>query len=76
MMTGQTADRELTQRIRLFFSQRQLTALGNLGVDVLGGVVTITGAVRSFYEKQIAISCCQRVAGVIRLIDQVEVVQG
>ncbi|MCR9119844.1 MAG: BON domain-containing protein [bacterium] len=75
-MTGKKADQELSKRIQSFFHQRRIVALGNVGVDVLGGVVTISGAVRSFYEKQIAISCCQRVAGVVRLIDQVEVVQG
>jgi hypothetical protein len=29
--------------------------------------------VDSFYHKQLCLNCCQRVAGVVRLIDQIHV---
>ena len=44
-------------------------------VEVRQGVVTILGRVNTFYERQLCISCCQRVAGVINMNDKVEVAQ-
>jgi osmotically-inducible protein OsmY len=49
-------------------------ALRNLDVDAGQGVVTLTGQVTSFYEKQVALNVCRRVAGVYDLVDHVEVV--
>jgi osmotically-inducible protein OsmY len=47
-----------------------------LQVDVQEGTVTLRGRVASFYEKQVAIHSCQRVAGVHKLIDAVDVSRG
>ena len=33
----------------------------------------LRGAVRSYYEKQLAVNCCQRVAGVINVVDAIQV---
>lgn len=67
-------DRELQRRVSGFLSQ-QVPRLHAVEVEVCHGVVTILGRVNSFYERQLCISCCQRVAGVINLNDKVEVVQ-
>jgi osmotically-inducible protein OsmY len=37
------------------------------------GTVTLRGQVRSFYEKQLCHHTCRRVAGVLRLVDEIEV---
>mgnify|MGYP003352492822 CR=1 FL=1 len=42
-------------------------------VDAYDGTVTLYGRVHSFYQRQICLQCCQRVAGVIRLVDRIEV---
>jgi len=43
-------------------------------VESVGGDVTLRGEVSSFYQRQLCINCCRRVAGVIRLIDEIQVV--
>jgi osmotically-inducible protein OsmY len=72
ILTGDT-DSELQRRIVNFLHQRHVPSLRNIDVDVKQGVVTMRGFVDSFYHKQLCLNCCQRVAGVVRLVDQVEV---
>jgi osmotically-inducible protein OsmY len=50
-----------------------MPGLRQLRVDAEGGIVTLRGTVRTYYEKQLSQQRCKRVAGVVRLIDQVEV---
>lgn len=59
-----SADENLSQRIRLFFEALNLVSLRRIHVKVKNGSVQIEGAVRSYYERQLALSCVQRVAGV------------
>lgn len=66
-------DQELKRRIVNYLVNRNRHSLRSLEIDVENGLVAIKGRVDSFYEKQLCINCCQRVAGVIRLIDQIEV---
>ena len=44
-----------------------------LEIESQAGVVTLRGVVRSFYQRQLCIHCCQRVAGVHRVQDELEV---
>jgi osmotically-inducible protein OsmY len=67
------ADRELKRRICIFLENRQLPHSSKLRIDAQNGVVTLHGTHRSFYHKQLCINCCQRVAGVVRLIDATRV---
>lgn len=71
---GPAADRELQRRIVSFLFERGLTGLQHLETEVHGGVATVKGRVRTYYEKQLATCCCQRVAGVLRVINDVRVV--
>jgi osmotically-inducible protein OsmY len=64
---------ELEQRVRNFLDGRNVPGLRRLGVAAFDGEVTIFGRVRTFYEKQLALHCCQRVAGVIHVVDAIEV---
>jgi len=66
-------DTDLKRRILSFLSQRHIPALRRVEIDVQNGTVAIQGRVNSFYEKQLCLSCCQRVAGVVRIVDLVEV---
>jgi carbon storage regulator len=70
---GETADRELERRIRNFLEALHLPALSDLEVEVQNGTAVITGRVQSFYQKQLATSCCQRVAGVSRVLNEIQV---
>ncbi len=67
------ADDDLQRRVANFLHSQHFPAFKQLRVDVHDGAVTIYGTVDSFYEKQVALNSCQRVAGVLALIDQIAV---
>lgn len=69
----EAADRQLERRIRNFLEGRNLPALRDLKVEVRNGAAVISGRVSTFYQKQLATSCCQRVAGVLSVLNQVRV---
>ena len=68
-----TADRDLRHRVVNYLRSRSRAALRNLEVEAANGTVTLRGRVHSFYERQLAINCCHRVAGVLRLVDRIVV---
>lgn len=68
-----TNDQDLQRRVVSYLAGRYLPSLRQLQVSVQEGTVTIRGRVQSFYEKQVAIHSCQRVAGVHKLVDAVDV---
>lgn len=69
-----TKDRDLTRRVMNFLRQH-FPRLRTVEVEARQGIITIRGRVNSFYERQLCIHCCQRVAGVVRLNDELNVVQ-
>jgi len=66
-------DEDLERRVFQYLLDRRMPGLRQLSVRANGGTVTLRGAVGSFYEKQLCSHICRRVAGVIRLDDQVAV---
>ena len=68
-----TADRDLERRVVNYLWGRHVPALRHVEVEADGGVVTLRGQVRSFYEKQLCHNCCRRVAGVRELVDAINV---
>ena len=68
-----SASLELKRRIATFLHQRGVSSVRRLNIEVSNGVVTLDGTVSTFYERQICISCCKHVAGVMRLVDNLEV---
>ncbi len=66
-------DSDLHHRIQCFLGSRHFPAFRNLTVQVDNGHVRLAGEVGSFYEKQVALSSCQRVAGVLTLTDEIAV---
>jgi osmotically-inducible protein OsmY len=66
-------DADLEERITTFLHQRGEMPLRRLRIDVADGRVVISGRVRTFYQKQLAGHCCQRVAGVQHVVNNVTV---
>lgn len=66
-------DVDLRRRVVSFLTDSNMPGLRQLRVDAVDGIVTLNGTVRTYYEKQLSQQRCKRVAGVVRLIDQVEV---
>jgi osmotically-inducible protein OsmY len=67
------SDRELEGRVTAFLADRSQPALRRLGVRSHRGVVTLRGRVKTFYEKQLGSQAARRVAGVIDVIDSIQV---
>ncbi len=63
---------DLKRRIMIFLTQRGVSSLQRLNIEVSGGTVTLQGTVRSFYERQLC-HCCKHVAGVLKLVDELKV---
>jgi osmotically-inducible protein OsmY len=66
-------DHDLECRVRNYLSSRQMPKLRQVEVVACNGTVMLRGRLASFYEKQLCLHCAGRVAGVIRLIDDLEV---
>jgi osmotically-inducible protein OsmY len=67
-------DLELAQRVASFLAERHVPGLRNLEVTASGGVVTVSGRVLTFYEKQLCNQCYRRVSGILQFINAVDVV--
>jgi osmotically-inducible protein OsmY len=66
-------DRDLERRVTNYLLGHKMPTLRGIEVESDNGTVTIRGRVSSFYQKQLCINCSRRVAGVVRLIDEVTV---
>jgi len=75
MTPSSAADEELQGRVGRFLAERHVPALRRLKVEARDGTVTLRGRVGTFYEKALGARCCQRVAGVRRIVDAVSVVE-
>ena len=72
---GQGADNaalDLKRRIIIFLSEKGVSSLRRLSIDVTGGTVTFRGTVASFYERQLCLAC-QFVHGVRKVVDDLKV---
>jgi osmotically-inducible protein OsmY len=67
------SDRELRTRVVNYLFGQHVSDLRHLDVEARRGVVTLRGLVHTFHQKQLCLNCCQRVAGVLRIDDQIEV---
>lgn len=66
-------DDDVRKRVARFLSSRHYPTFRKLAIDVKHGAVTLTGEVQSYYEKQVAMTSCQHVAGVLSLVDEIDV---
>lgn len=69
-----TDDELLARSVRNFILPRVYPTSRLVHVEANGGVVTLTGRVGSFYYKQLWLSGAQRVAGVRRVVDEIDVI--
>jgi osmotically-inducible protein OsmY len=70
----ESSDEQLARRVRNFILARILPAANFVQVEAMDGIVTLSGSVGTFYQKQLWLNGAQRVAGVRRVIDEIEVV--
>jgi osmotically-inducible protein OsmY len=68
------ADERLAQMVILAIRQRGPRSAHGLTVLAHQSVVTLRGAARSFYERQLLLHTAQRVPGVRQIVDEIEVV--
>lgn len=66
-------DQELQLRVKGQLAEKNRPSLRRLDVRVHQGMITLSGSVTSFYEKQLAIHSCVSVAGCGRLVDAMQV---
>lgn len=69
----ESSDRDLERRVLNYLFGRQVSALRGILVQADNGRVTLRGEVYSFYQKQLCINCSRRVAGVVTLVDEIDV---
>lgn len=68
-----TNDELLARRIKNFVLSKSSPTNSTFRVRVDNGVATVSGQVRSFYQKQLWVHGVKRVAGVLRVVDDIEV---
>jgi osmotically-inducible protein OsmY len=73
-LRDRAANRELERRVVNYLISRHIPGVRWLEVEADQGVVTISGKVKSYYQKQLCSHCTRRVAGVVQLVDGIEVV--
>jgi osmotically-inducible protein OsmY len=66
-------DRDLESRVRRFLAGMHHRSLTGLKIEAQNGAVTMKGQLGSFYEKQLALAGCRRVAGVVHIHEEIEV---
>ena len=69
-------DNEIQRRVKGQLDEKNRPSLRRLEVRVDQGMITLSGCVTSFYEKQLAIHSCVVVAGCGRLVDAMQVAAG
>jgi hypothetical protein len=63
----------LAKNVQNFLVSRIPPTANRVRVDASEGTITLRGMVQSFYFKQLWLSGTQQVAGVMRVVDKIEV---
>lgn len=69
----QTDDQDLSRRALRFLTDRGLKSPERLHLNAHGGVLTIGGYLPSDHDRRLCVECCQRIAGVVRIVDHIRV---
>jgi osmotically-inducible protein OsmY len=69
----QPCDFDLTSRIANHLASQHFANLRRLKVSADKGVVTIRGQVPSFHQRQLCISACRQIEGVVQIDDRIVV---
>lgn len=73
IQTIDPASQDLQQRVALYLQNRQLAFGGRLRIEAKQGTVTLAGRVPTFYRRQLIYAATRKIAGVLKVIDQLEV---
>lgn len=71
---GETSSDDLRRRVIDFLYARQVPGVAGLQIETHAGTVVIRGRLASPLAKRLCLACCRRVAGVISLVDELDVV--
>ena len=70
--SADVANTELAKKVRLFLNANR-TGFRGVGVWADEGTVRLSGSLRSFFLRQMAVALAKRVAGVRHVLDDLEV---
>ena len=73
MVTATDRDVSLRSELHRMLAAQHVEALRAITIKVQDGTITMRGQVSSFYQKQLCISCYQRVQARGPLVDGIEV---
>lgn len=73
LTVNEAEDHQLTRRVVNYLHQRHRPSLRRVHVESQRGEVVLRGKLQSFYEKQLCLNACQRVAGVLKIVDELDV---
>lgn len=66
-------EQPLVQKIKRYLFQRSPQLHDLVRIAQQGDKILLSGKVTSFYQRQVCINTCQRVAGVLKIDDRLEV---
>lgn len=66
-------DDDLDFRVKTVLHACYFPSFRDLDIEVSQTSVVLRGQVNSYYEKQVALNACQRVAGKVNTVDRIEV---
>ena len=69
--SSEYSDKSLSQRVTTFLCSRHFPEFRQLSVEADNGFVTLSGKLSTHYQKQVALTSCSRVAGVLKMVDQI-----
>jgi osmotically-inducible protein OsmY len=72
LVKAASADEDLRQRVCRCLAHSGHHPARSLDVRASGGTVTLRGNVPTYYVRQLAIACVQRVAGVRCVVDEIQ----
>lgn len=74
-LSDPVAEEDLARRVARFLYSHQPALWRRIDVAADGDTVTVQGTVCSFYDRQLAIACIRRVAGVRHVVDLLTVAE-
>ena len=66
-------EKQLEKKIENYLFQLSPQLNRTIKVECIGNTVMLSGRVNSYYQRQLCLNTCQRVAGVVKIIDEIEV---
>jgi len=74
-----SSDQALRDRVAACFGACErlfLTGFRKLSLEISNGGLILRGVVSSYYQRQLVMTFCRRIPGVLRVVDEIEVRDG